>query len=552
MADMIPVVYQTTPSRYKHIKLSFEGQVATLVLDIAEDGGIRPGYKLKLNSYDLGVDIELYDALNRIRFEHPEVRSVVVTSLKDRVFCSGANIFMLGLSSHAWKVNFCKFTNETRNGIEDSSKHSGLKFVAALNGACAGGGYELALACDDIVLVDDRSSTVSLPEVPLLGVLPGTGGLTRVTDKRHVRHDLADIFCTTPEGVRGQKAIDWRLVDALAKPQQFAQVVSERAAKLAARSDRPAGAKGVALTPLVCSKTADALAYDFVTVAIDRANRTATFTVKAPTAAQPTDIAGIEALGAAWWPLQMARELDDAILHMRTNELDIGSWILKTEGDTNAVLASDATLLAHKDHWLVRETIGLLRRTLARLDVSSRSLFALIESGSCFGGTLAELAFCADRTYMLTLPDDPGKAPKLVLNEFNFGFYPMVNDQSRLARRFYEETAPMEAVRGAAGQALDADTAQALGLVTAALDDIDWADEIRMAIESRAAMSPDALTGLEANLRFCQKETMVTRIFGRLTAWQNWIFQRPNAVGEKGALKVYGKGEKAAFDLNRV
>ena len=552
MADMTPVVYQTTPSQYKHLKLSFEGQVATLSINIAEDGGIRPGYKLKLNSYDLGVDIELYDALNRIRFEHPEVRSVVVTSLKDRIFCSGANIFMLGLSSHAWKVNFCKFTNETRNGIEDSSRHSGLKFVAALNGACAGGGYELALACDDIVLVDDRSSTVSLPEVPLLGVLPGTGGLTRVTDKRHVRHDLADIFCTTPEGVRGQKAIDWRLVDAIAKPRQFAQVVSERAAKLAAQSDRPVGAKGVALTPLACSKTADGLTYGFVTVGIDRANRTATFTVKAPAAAQPTDMAGIEALGAAWWPLQMARELDDAILHMRTNELDIGSWILKTAGEAAAVLACDATMLAHKEHWLVRETIGLLRRTLARLDVSSRSLFALIESGSCFAGTLAELAFCADRTYMLTLPDDPDKAPTLVLNEFNFGFYPMVNDQSRLARRFYEETAPLEAVRGAAGRALDADAAQALGLVTAALDDIDWADEIRMALESRAAMSPDALTGLEANLRFCQKETMVTRIFGRLTAWQNWIFQRPNAVGEKGALKVYGKGEKAAFDLNRV
>ncbi|QDL36717.1 2,3-epoxybenzoyl-CoA dihydrolase [Rhodoferax sediminis] len=552
MADMTPVVYQTTPSQYKHLKLSFEGQVATLSIDIAEDGGIRPGYKLKLNSYDLGVDIELYDALNRIRFEHPEVRSVVVTSLKDRIFCSGANIFMLGLSSHAWKVNFCKFTNETRNGIEDSSKHSGLKFVAALNGACAGGGYELALACDDIVLVDDRSSTVSLPEVPLLGVLPGTGGLTRVTDKRHVRHDLADIFCTTSEGVRGQKAIDWRLVDAIAKPQQFAQVVSERAAKLAAQSDRPAGAKGVALTPLQCIKTADALAYSFVAVAIDRANRTATFTVKAPAAAQPTDIAGIEALGAAWWPLEMARELDDAILHMRTNELDVGSWILKTTGDAKAVLACDATMLAHKDYWLVRETIGLLRRTLARLDVSSRSLFALIESGSCFAGTLAELAFCADRTYMLTLPDDADKAPALVLNEFNFGFYPMVNDQSRLARRFYEETAPMEAARGAAGKALDADAAEALGLVTAALDDIDWADEIRMVIESRAAMSPDALTGLEANLRFCQKENMATRIFGRLTAWQNWIFNRPNAVGEKGALKVYGKGEKAAFDLNRV
>ena len=552
MAEMTPVVYQTTPSQYKHLKLSFEGQVATLSIDIAEDGGIRPGYKLKLNSYDLGVDIELYDALNRIRFEHPEVGAVVVTSLKDRIFCSGANIFMLGLSSHAWKVNFCKFTNETRNGIEDSSKHSGLKFVAALNGACAGGGYELALACDDIVLVDDRSSTVSLPEVPLLGVLPGTGGLTRVTDKRHVRHDLADIFCTTSEGVRGQKAIDWRLVDAIAKPQQFAQVVSERAARLAATSDRPAGAKGVALTPLACSKTADALAYSFVSVDIARANRTATFTVKAPAAAQPTDIAGIEALGAAWWPLQMARELDDAILHMRTNELDIGSWILKTAGDAKAVLACDATMLAHKDHWLVRETIGLLRRTLARLDVSSRSLFALIESGSCFAGTLAELAFCADRTYMLTLPDDADKAPTLVLDEFNFGFYPMVNDQSRLARRFYEETAPMEAARGAAGKALDADAAQALGLVTAALDDIDWADEIRMVIESRAAMSPDALTGLEANLRFCQKENMATRIFGRLTAWQNWIFNRPNAVGEKGALKVYGKGEKAAFDLNRV
>ncbi len=550
MAEMTPVVYQTSPSQYKHIKLSFEGQVATLSIDIAEDGGIRPGYKLKLNSYDLGVDIELYDALNRIRFEHPEVRTVVVTSLKDRIFCSGANIFMLGLSSHAWKVNFCKFTNETRNGIEDSSRHSGLKFVAALNGACAGGGYELALACDDIVLVDDRSSTVSLPEVPLLGVLPGTGGLTRVTDKRHVRHDLADIFCTTSEGVRGQRAIDWRLVDAIAKPQQFAQVVAERAARLAGQSDRPAGAKGVALTPLACRKTADALAYGFVTVDIDRANRSATFSVKAPAGTQPTDVAGIEALGAAWWPLQMARELDDAILHMRTNELDIGSWILKTAGDAQAVLASDATMLAHKDHWLVRETIGLLRRTLARLDVSSRSLFALIEAGSCFAGTLAELAFCADRTYMLALPDDADKAPKLTLNAFNFGFYPMVNDQSRLARRFYDEAAPMEAVRGAVGQALDAGAAQALGLVTAALDDIDWADEIRMVIESRAAMSPDALTGLEANLRFCQKETMATRIFGRLTAWQNWIFQRPNAVGEKGALKVYGKGEKSAFDLN--
>jgi len=546
------VDYQTDPSQYRHWTLSTDGAVATLALNIAEDGGIRPGYKLKLNSYDLGVDIELHDALQRIRFEHPEVRTVVVTSLRDRIFCSGANIFMLGLSTHAWKVNFCKFTNETRNGMEDASRHSGLKFVAAVNGACAGGGYELALACDDIVLVDDRSSSVSLPEVPLLGVLPGTGGLTRVTDKRHVRHDLADIFCTSVEGVRGQRAVDWRLVDAIAKPAKFAEVVRERAQKLAATSDRPADGKGVRLTPLNRQIDGDTITYGHVRVEIDRQKRTATLTVKAPTTAQPTDIAGIEAAGVAWWPLAMARELDDAILHLRTNELDIGTWLLKTQGDAAAVLASDATLLAHREHWLVRETIGMLRRTLARLDVSSRSLFALVEEGSCFAGTLAELAFCADRAYMLALPDDADKAPKLTLSEMNFGFFPMVNDQSRLQRRFYEETAPLEAARGAIGQALDADAALALGLVTAAPDDIDWADEVRLAVEERAAMSPDSLTGLEANLRFSQKENMVTRIFGRLSAWQNWIFNRPNAVGEKGALKVYGKGEKAAFDLNRV
>ena len=427
-----------------------------------------------------------------------------------------------------------------------------MKFVAALNGACAGGGYELALACDDIVLVDDRSSAVSLPEVPLLGVLPGTGGLTRVTDKRHVRHDLADIFCTSVEGVRGQKAVDWRLVDAVAKPAVFKEVVKERAAKLAAGSIRPAGAKGVQLTPLNRTIGADSLTYTNVSVEIDRAKRQATFTVKAPATAQPTDTAGIEAAGVNWWPLQMVRELDDAILHMRTNELDIGTWVLKTSGDASAVLASDATMLAHKDHWLVRETIGHLRRTLARMDVSSRSLFALIEEGTCFAGTLAELAFCADRAYMLALPDDAAKAPKLQLSEMNFGFFPMVNDQTRLQRRFYEEVPAMEAARGAIGQALDADAALALGLVTAAPDDIDWADEIRLALEERASMSPDALTGLEANLRFAQKENMATRIFGRLTAWQNWIFQRPNAVGEKGALKVYGKGEKVQFDLNRV
>ena len=552
MTTPFQVNYQTTPADYKHIHLSFEGEIATLAININEDAGIRPGYKLKLNSYDLGVDIELHDALQRIRFEHPEVRSVVVTSLKDRVFCSGANIFMLGVSTHGWKVNFCKFTNETRNGIEDSSKHDGLKFVAALNGACAGGGYELALACDEIVLVDDRSSAVSLPEVPLLGVLPGTGGLTRVTDKRHVRHDLADIFCTSVEGVRGQKAVDWRLVDAIAKPAVFKEAVQARAHKLAAGSIRTAGAKGVELTPLSRTIAADALTYTNVTVEIDRAKRIATFTVKAPATAQPTNVDGIEAAGVNWWPLQMVRELDDAILHMRTNELDIGTWVLKTAGDAAAVLASDATLLAHKDHWLVRETIGHLRRTLARLDVSSRSLFALIEEGTCFAGTLAELAFCADRAYMLALPDDADKAPKLQLSEMNFGFFPMVNDQTRLQRRFYEEVPAMEAARGAIGQVLDADAALALGLVTAAPDDIDWADEIRLALEERSSMSPDALTGLEANLRFAQKENMATRIFGRLTAWQNWIFQRPNAVGEKGALKVYGKGEKVQFDMNRV
>ncbi len=548
------VDYQTHPSQYRHWSLAVDGEVATLSLDIQEDGGILPGYKLKLNSYDLGVDIELHDALQRVRFEHPEVKSVIVTSLKDRIFCSGANIFMLGLSSHAWKVNFCKFTNETRNGIEDSSRHSGLKFVAAVNGACAGGGYELALACDEIVLVDDRSSSVSLPEVPLLGVLPGTGGLTRVTDKRHVRHDHADVFCTSVEGVRGQRAVDWRLVDAIAKPAQFAEVVAKHANALPANAKRAGAAakgQGVALTPLHKTVSADALHYDMVTVEIDRAKRTATLTVSAPTAAVPTTLEGIQQQGDAWYPLQMARELDDAILALRTNELDIGTWLLKTKGDAALAMQSDAMLAQHQNHWLVNETIGLLRRTLARLDVSSRSLFALVDEGSCFAGTLAELAFCADRTYMLALPGND-QAPHITLSELNMGYFPMVNHQSRLQRRFYEETAPLEAVRSAIGKPLNAEHALALGLVTAAPDDIDWADELRIAIEERAAMSPDSLTGLEANLRFSQKESMETRIFGRLSAWQNWIFNRPNAVGDKGALKVYGKGEKAAFDLNRV
>ena len=553
MSSLPPRVdFRVEPSQYRHWKLSVEGALARLTLDVAEDAGIRPGYKLKLNSYDLGVDIELRDALDRIRFEHPEVRSVIVTSAKDRVFCSGANIFMLGVSSHAWKVNFCKFTNETRNGIEDTSQHSGVKFLAAVNGACAGGGYELALACDEIVLVDDRSSSVSLPEVPLLGVLPGTGGLTRLTDKRKVRHDLADIFCTSVEGVRGQRAVDWKLVDAIAKPAQFAQAVHDRAEKLGAASPRPIGATGVALARIEREESGDSVRYANVVVEIDRARRTATITVKAPTGAQPADVAAIEAAGASWWPLAMGRELDDAILHLRTNELDVGTWLLKTEGDAAAVLAADRTMLAHRDHWLVRETIGLLRRTLARLDVSSRTLFALVEPGSCFAGVFAELAFAADRAYMLALPDDAARAPALRLDDFNFGLVPMVTEQSRLARRFHEDAAPIEAARAAIGQALDADQALALGLVTAAPDDIDWDDEIRIAIEERAAMSPDALTGLEANLRFAGKENMTTRIFGRLTAWQNWIFQRPNAVGEKGALKVYGTGEKAGFDFNRV
>ncbi len=546
------VSYQTEPSQYHHWTLNFEGPVATLKADFDENGGLRPGYKLKLNSYDLGVDIELHDAINRIRFEHPEVRSVVITSAKDKVFCSGANIFMLGLSSHAWKVNFCKFTNETRNGLEDSSAHSGLKFLAAVNGACAGGGYELALACDEILLVDDRSSAVSLPEVPLLGVLPGTGGLTRVTDKRRVRHDLADVFCTSAEGVRGQKAKDWRLVDSLAKPAEFAARVRERALALAAQSDRPADAQGVQLTPLQCARSADALHYSTLKVEIDRTKRSAVWTIQAPQGAQPSTIAEIEALGAQWFPLRMARELEDAILHMRTNELDIGIWLIKTEGEAAAVLAMDEVLQAQAGHWLVRETTGLLRRTFSRLDLSSRSLFALIEPGSCFAGSYLELALACDRSYQLMLPDDAARTPRITVGERNFGVYPMATGQSRLQRRFYEEIGPLEAVRAATGKALDADAAFALGLVTAAPDDIDWADEVRIAIEERVSMSPDAMTGLEANLRFNGKETMHTRVFGRLSAWQNWIFQRPNAVGDKGALKVYGKGERAAFDWNRV
>jgi benzoyl-CoA-dihydrodiol lyase len=546
------VDYQTEPSRYQHWTLGFDGPVATLMLDIREDGGIRPGYKLKLNSYDLGVDIELYDALQRIRFEHPEVRSVVVTSGKERIFCSGANIFMLGISSHAWKVNFCKFTNETRNGIEDSSRYSGLKFLAACNGTTAGGGYELALACDEITLIDDRSSAVSLPEVPLLGVLPGTGGLTRITDKRRVRHDLADIFCTTSEGIRGARAKEWRLVDDVVKPQQFSEHVKRRALELAALSDRPEGAVGVTLTPL--ERTIDEAGYHFeyVDVQLRPAERQAVVTVRSPQSRQASDIEGIMALGAKWWPLQMARELDDAVLMLRSNHLELGTWVLKTVGDTEWVLAADEALHAHAQHWFVRETIGMLRRTLARLDVSSRTLIALIEPGSCFAGTLVELAMAADRTYMLALPDAPDEAPKMSLSAQNFGIYPRVDGLSRIESRFYREAAPISAVRTTIGRKLDADQALALGLVTAALDHIDWGDEIRLVLEERASMSPDALSGMEANLRFGVCETMETRVFARLSAWQNWIFIRPNAVGESGALKVFGTGNTAKFNWDRI
>jgi benzoyl-CoA-dihydrodiol lyase len=551
-ARTAPLVdYQTHPTHYNHWRLAIEGPIATLTLDVKEDGGLRPGYTLKLNSYDLGVDIELHDALQRIRFEHPAVRTVVITSARERIFCSGANIFMLGSSSHAWKVNFCKFTNETRNGIEDSSRHSGLKFIAACNGATAGGGYELALACDEIILIDDRSSAVSLPEVPMLGVLPGTGGLTRLIDKRKVRRDHADIFCTTTEGMRGQRAKDWRLVDALVKPAQFTEHVRRRALELAALSDRPGDAPGVSLSPLKRVINDAGYHYEFVDVQLDHGARRATITVSAPRRPQPDDLKSILQLGASWWPLQMARELDDAILMLRTNNLEIGAWLLKTQGNAAYVLAVDAALARHREHWFVREVLGLLRRTFARLDVSSRSLFALVEPGSCFAGALLELALAADRVYMLQTEDE-AEGPTLHLSELNFGAYPMVTHLSRLENRFYQDGEALTQLRGVIGQALNTSEALELGLVTSAPDELDWDDEIRIALEERASFSPDALTGLEANLRFGVTESMESRIFARLSAWQNWIFTRPNAVGELGALKVYGTGSKAKFNWERV
>jgi benzoyl-CoA-dihydrodiol lyase len=537
------ITFDTEPVRYRHWRLSCNGAIATLALDIAEEGGLSSGYRLKLNSYDLGVDIELADALNRIRFEHPEVRAVVLTSGRERVFCSGANIYMLAQASHAEKVNFCKFTNETRNAIEDASANSGLKFIAAINGACAGGGYELALACDEIVMVDDRSTTVSLPEVALLGVLPGTGGLTRLVDKRKVRRDLADVFCTTAEGVRADRAKAWGLVDHIAPPARFRQLVEERARALAEGSDRPAAAGGVPLAPL--KRVIDEHGYRYRSVEVEIAlhDRVATLTITGPRGEDlPRELAGILVAGAQWWPLAMARELDEAILKLRANHRDIGTLVLKTRGDIEAVLACDETLSANRQHWFVRETIGFLRRMLQRLDVSSRSLFAVIDDGSCFAGSLFELALTADRSYMLA------EGPRIALSALNSGGLEMVNGRTRLASRFNRDV-----TSEAFGLApLDADAALHRGLVTFAPDELDWEDEIRLALEERASLSPDALTGMEASLRFAGGETLATKIFGRLSAWQNWIFTRPNATGEHGALKRYGSGARPRFDWERV
>ena len=546
------ITYDRSPDAWRHWSLSVDGPVATLTMAVDEDAGLVPGYKLKMNSYDLGVDIELHDALQRLRFEHPTVKSVIVTSGMDRMFCAGANIYMLGSSTHGWKVNFCKFTNETRNSMEDSSAHGGLKFVAAVNGTAAGGGYELALACDEIVLIDDRSSAVSLPEVPLLGVLPGTGGLTRVVDKRKVRRDRADVFCTSEEGVRGRRAKEWGLVDDIAPRQSFMDKARARAAALAEGSDRPEVADGVPMTPLEREIDEGGYRYSTVDVRIDREARTATLTVKAPDGPVEADEASILAAGMAWWPLRMARELDDAILMLRTNDDAIGVWLLKTEGDAARVLEADTALLGFQDHWFGRETLGLLRRAMARLDVSSRSLFALVEQGSCFAGSLAEFAFAADRSYMLDLPDEPDAAPRMTLGEMNFGPMPIVNGRTRLATRFSGDEDRVTALRAMIGEALDPAATEQEGLVTYIPDDLDWEDELRLAIEGRASLSPDALTGMEANLRFTGEETMATKIFGRLSAWQNWIFFRPNAVGETGALKLFGTGSKAGFDWRRV
>jgi benzoyl-CoA-dihydrodiol lyase len=545
----VRVDFETSPDEYRHWKLAIDGAIATLSMDVQEAEGLAPGYRLKLNSYDLGVDIELADAIQRLRFEHPEVHAVVITSLKERIFCAGANIFMLGSSSHAFKVNFCKYTNETRLAMEDASRHSGLKFIAAVNGICAGGGYELALACDEIILIDDRNSAVSLPETPLLGVLPGTGGLTRLVDKRKVRRDLADVFSTIAEGVKGKRAVEWRLVDAVDLPTQFKATVQRRAQELAALSDRPAAGPGIRLGPLNPAASDEALTYSSLTMTFNRAKRTADVVVRGPEGALPSTPAQILEAGDRFWPLRLFRDLDDALLRLRVNEPEIGTIVLRTEGDIARVLEADRILLEHREDWLVREIILFIKRTLKRLELTARSLFALIEPGSCFVGTLFELALAADRSYML---DDPERPNQVALSPMNAGMLPTGSGLSRLAVRFLGEPDRVPTVLRHDGP-FDPPAALDEGLVSFAPDDLDWADEVRLAIEARAALSPDALTGLEANLRFAGPETVETKIFGRLSAWQNWIFQRPNAVGEKGALTTYGAaGGRAEFDWKRT
>ena len=559
--------FQTEPARYRHWRLAIDGEVATLVLDVDEKGALFEGYELKLNSYDLGVDIELADAIERLRFEHPEVRVLVLRSGMPRVFCAGANIRMLAGSSHAHKVNFCKFTNETRNGIEDLSEHSGLKSIAAINGTAAGGGYELALATDYIMLVDDGTAAVSLPELPLLAVLPGTGGLTRVSDKRKVRRDHADVFCTTEEGVKGKRAVEWRLVDDVVPGSKFDDAVAARAREFAAHSRRTGTDPGIALTSLERSFTADSIEYSAVAVEFARATRIATVTLRGPAAPVPQSAAAMAALGADFWPLRLARELDDAILNIRVNELDVAAIVFKSSGDPAQVLAYDRFLDANAEHWLGREIRHLWKRVLKRVDLTSRSLVTLIEPGSCFAGTLAELPLASDRSYMLTpsLPSpasgggsgrgrdgDNARPAALALADVNFGAYPMSNGLTRLQSRFLADPADLDRAKAERGVMLDAERAQRLGLVTFALDDIDWDDEVRVFLEERSSFSPDALTGLEANLRFAGPETMESKIFARLSAWQNWIFQRPNAIGEDGALKRYGTGQKPVFDTKRV
>jgi benzoyl-CoA-dihydrodiol lyase len=554
MSAKSPIDFQTEPSRYRHWRLEKDGNVASLIMDVDPDGGLFDGYELKLNSYDLGVDIELYDAVQRLRFEHPDVQAVIIKSGKDNVFCAGANIRMLGKSTHQQKVNFCKFTNETRLAIEDAAENSGQHYLAAVNGSCAGGGYELALAAEHIMLVDDRRSTVSLPETPLLAVLPGTGGLTRVTDKRKVRRDRADFFCATEEGIRGAKAVEWRLVDETVPLSKWDDTVKARAAEIAARSDRPASGKGIKLTPLQRKFDADRVSYSHVEVEIDRARSTATVTVKSPSAAVPKSVEAAHQLGASFWPLTMARELEDAILHLRANEAEINLIVFKTEGEAAAVLAHDDFLLKADGDWLMREIRHYLKRVLKRLDVTPKSMMALVEPGSCFAGTLAELVFAADRSAMLigTREGDNKPPAAITLGKANFGSYPMGNGLTRLQTRFLGEPDTLKAAENKIGQPLDAEAANDLGLVTFAYEDFDWDDELRVMMEERASFSPDALTGMEANLRFAGPETMETKIFGRLTAWQNWIFQRPNAIGEQGALKLYGSGVKPTFNKERV